>query len=285
MILAAALSLSLHLPWGGIDRTYHVYRPSAIPAAQKAPLVVMLHGGYGTGAQAEKSYGWDELAQREGFIVAYPDGVNRAWNAGMCCGTPRKRNIDDVGFITAMVARIEQDQHADPARIYITGMSNGAMMAYRLACEAPFPIAAIGPVAGTLDMVPPCGDPQRTSVMEIHGLTDEHVPFDGGAGVNRPQPQPFPSVPDTLAVWQRADGCSSDPQRVSHGVVATSIWECANGARVELLTIANAGHEWPGGRRTARGAFLGALLHLAPADPVSDALDATETLWRFFSSR
>lgn len=283
MILAAALSITLHLLSGGIDRTYHLYRPSTIPAAQKAPLVVMLHGGYGTGLQAEKAYGWDELAEREHFIVAYPDGVNRAWNAGMCCGTPRKNNIDDVAFIAAMVAQIERDQNADPARIYITGMSNGAMMAYRLACEAPFPIAGIGSVAGTLDMTS-CAHPQHTKILEIHGLTDRHVPFDGGPGINTPQLQPFPSVDRTLAVWQQANLCGPDVQRSISGVVTTQHWICSGGHDVELISIANAGHEWPGSRRGPRGALLGPLLHIAPADPVSNAINATETLWRFFSA-
>lgn len=282
MMLAAALSLTLHLLSGGLDRTYHVYRPSSLPQGQRAPLVVMLHGGYGSGAQAEEKYGWDQLAERERFVVAYPDGVRRSWNAGMCCGAARKRNIDDVGFITAMVNELERAQNADPKRVYVTGMSNGAMMAYRLACEAPFPIAAIGSVAGTLDM-PSCAHPQHTKILEIHGATDEHVPLQGGVGINKPQPQPFPSVAQTLEVWRDANACSSNSRNTSAGVVATARWTCSAGD-VELITIAGAGHEWPGSHRGPRGAFLGALLHIAPADPISDAINATATLWHFFTS-
>src|SRR5579862_9508512 len=152
MILAVALSLTLHLTSGGLERTYHLYRPSSLTQGERAPLVVMLHGGYGSGAQAEKDYGWDREAEAHRFIVAYPDGIGRSWNAGMCCGPARSRAVDDVGFVTAMVHDIERTQNADPARVYVAGMSNGAMMAYRLACEAPFPIAAAGSVAGTLDM-------------------------------------------------------------------------------------------------------------------------------------
>lgn len=282
MILAAALSVTLHLLWGGLDRTYHVYRPTSIPQGVPAPLVVMLHGGYGTGAQAEHSYGWDQEAERGRFIVAYPDGYRRSWNAGMCCGPARSRNVDDVGFIAAMVHQIERSQNADRKRVYITGMSNGAMMAYRLACEAPFPIAGIGSVAGTLDMTS-CSNPQHAKLMEIHGLADEHVPFDGGAGVNHPQPQPFASVPATLAVWQGANGCGSDAIRAVRGVVTTTRWLCSIGGNVELITIANAGHEWPESTG-ARGAVLGTLLHIAPADPISHAFNATDALWTFFSS-
>jgi polyhydroxybutyrate depolymerase len=282
MLVAAVLSITLHLTSGGLDRTYHLYRPPSLGPSERAPLVVVLHGGFGTGTQAEKDYGWDREAQRHRFLVAYPDGIARSWNAGQCCGPAKARNVDDVGFIGAMVAQIERTQNADPRRVFITGMSNGAFMAYRLACEAPFPIAAIGSVAGTLD-TQSCGNPQRTSVMEIHGLQDQHVPFNGGMGINKTQPGPRPSVPQTLAVWQRADGCSGSARRSSRGVVARSAWTCANGSRVELITIANAGHEWPGSRRGPRGALLGSLFHIAPADPVSDALNATQTLWEFFT--
>lgn len=268
MILAAALSVTLHLLSGGLDRTYHLYRPSSLPQGARAPLVVMLHGGYGTGAQAERSYGWDQQAERGRFIVAYPDGYRRAWNAGMCCGPARSQHLDDVGFIAAMVRQIEQTQNADPGRIYIAGMSNGAMMAYRLACEAPFPIAGIGSVAGTLDMTS-CSNPQHVKLMEIHGLADEHVPFNG--------------VGRTLAVWQGANGCGSDAIRSVRGDVTTTHWQCSTGGDVELITIANAGHEWPDSTGP-RGALLRPFLHIAPADPVSHALNATDTLWTFFSS-
>jgi len=243
----------------------------------------MLHGGYGNGAQAEKDYGWDTLADREHFIVAYPDGVRRSWNAGMCCGPARDHNVDDVAFIAAMVSELERTQNADAQRVYITGMSNGAMMAYRLACEAPFPIAAVGSVAGTFDM-PSCANPQRTRIMEIHGLTDQHVPFDGGIGINHSQPQPFPSVEDTLAIWQRANGCTRGPRANTAGVVTRTRWTCEQGDDVELVTIANAGHEWPGSHKGPSRAFLARLLHLAPADPVSDAVDGAQMLWRFFRS-
>jgi poly(3-hydroxybutyrate) depolymerase len=92
----------------GTRRTFLVYRPAILPAA--APLVVMLHGGFGTGAQAEKSYHWDTEADRAHFVVAYPDGLDRAWNTGGgCCGVPGRNNADDVGFITAMISAIEHE--------------------------------------------------------------------------------------------------------------------------------------------------------------------------------
>lgn len=282
MILAAALTLTLHLSSSGLDRTYRLYRPSSIAQDARAPLVVVLHGGYGSGAQAERAYGWDQQGERGQFLVAYPDGYRRSWNAGMCCGAAKSRNVDDVGFITAMVRKIERTQHADPNRVYVTGMSNGAMMAYRLACEAPFPIAGIGSVAGTLDM-DSCANPHHTKILEIHGLTDAHVPFNGGMGINHPQPQAFPSVENTLAVWRGRNGCDSRASTSAYGVVTTKRWNCSTDS-LELITIANAGHEWPGSKKGPRGALLAPLLHIAPADPVSDAINATQTLWKFFNS-
>src|ERR1700693_6643059 len=104
---------------GGLDRTYRVHKPSGLPAS--APLVVMLHGGFGSGEQAERAYGWDQLADTEKFAVAYPDGIGRAWNVHGCCGQPSSEGIDDVGFITSMVAEISRGIRTAPSRIHATG--------------------------------------------------------------------------------------------------------------------------------------------------------------------
>jgi polyhydroxybutyrate depolymerase len=132
---------------GGVARSYLVYRPVALPAA--APLVVMLHGGFGTGAQAERSYHWDAEAGRGHFVVAYPNGLDRAWNTGGgCCGVPGRTGTDDIGFITAMVSAIEHQLPVSPRRVYATGISNGGIMAYTLACHTSV-FAAIGPDSAT----------------------------------------------------------------------------------------------------------------------------------------
>jgi polyhydroxybutyrate depolymerase len=165
------------IEFGGTRRTFNVHRPQGLP--DTAPLVVMLHGGFGTGAQAERSYHWDNEADAGHFLVAYPDGLNRAWNAGTCCGEPQRVNADDVGFITAMVGAIEQQIPVDRARVYATGMSNGAMMALRLGCQTDT-FAAIAPVAGTL--LTDCSGARPTSLLQIHGTADDRVPYNGGPG-------------------------------------------------------------------------------------------------------
>src|SRR5581483_105265 len=118
---------TLTITVGGRSRTFHLYRPATL--SDPAPLVVMLHGGFGSGSQAEKSYHWDDEANSGHFLVAYPDGVNRAWNTGGgCCGTPASQHIDDVGFLTQMVATIEHEVPINASRIYVTGISNGGIM-------------------------------------------------------------------------------------------------------------------------------------------------------------
>src|SRR6185369_3270151 len=116
-------------PFGGLDRSYRLYLPEGLPTP--APLVVMLHGGFGSAAQAERAYGWDQLADGAKFAVAYPDGEGRAWNAnGGCCGRPGRTNVDDVGFVSAVVDDVGSNIGIDADRVYATGISNGGMMAY-----------------------------------------------------------------------------------------------------------------------------------------------------------
>ena len=273
--LAPALARESSIAAGGRTRTYILLRPSGLPRTTPVPLVVVLHGGFGTGAQAEKSYRWDEAAAAHGFVVAYPDGVRRSWNAGGgCCGTGASAPIDDVGFLDALIAKISSEENIDPARIYLTGISNGAAMSYRYACDGKIPVAAIGSVAGT--MPGGCAHPRPTSVMEIHGLQDRNIPFDGGVGPKGVTKLDWPAVHTTLDIFRRADACA--PATTSRsGVVERSESVCGNHA-VTLITIADAGHQWPG---SVDKPVIRTLLGL---DAPSTALDATATLWSFFES-
>ncbi|WP_205875724.1 alpha/beta hydrolase family esterase [Mycobacterium camsae] len=266
---------SQSIEWAGASRTFHVYRPQGLTGA--APLVVMLHGGFGSGEQAERSYNWDTEADKGRFLVAYPDGEGRAWNAGSCCGNPSQANLDDVGFISAVIAAIEHQTTVDPARVYATGMSNGAMMALRMACETDL-FAAIAPVAGTL--VTDCSRARPTSVLQIHGTADASVPYNGGPGKalkmdGTPRVDGLP-VPAVTAAWRTIDRCGP-PSTTTSGVVTTETATCADGRDVELISVADAGHQWPG---SVRGPILERLGLPQP----STALDATDTIWQFFAS-
>jgi polyhydroxybutyrate depolymerase len=257
---------------GGVTRTYIVYRPVVLPA--KAPLVVMLHGGFGSASQAEKSYHWDTEADAGHFLVAYPDGLDRAWNTGGgCCGTPGKTNVNDVGFITAMVSAIEHALPVDAGRVYATGISNGGIMAYTLACRTGI-FAAIGPDSAT--ELGSCPSPAPLSVIAIHGTADKNIPYDGGEGDGVAHID-GPSVPAVNAAWRRTDDCAP-PAITTAATVTTSVARCPADRAVELVTIAGAGHQWPG------AASKPAVQKLLQLDPPSPALSATEVIWRFFAA-
>ena len=273
---ASAASDLQTLQSGDRDRTYRIYRPESLAWAAQVPLVVVLHGGFGGSAQAERAYNWDETADAHGFVVLYPDGFEHSWNAGDCCGPAQRQNVDDVAFLTALVDHVRSAERIDPERIYVTGISNGAMMAYRLACESSLHIAAIGPVAGTLEV--PCTAAPPTSVLAIHGLSDGNVPFAGGqpsAGVER---NPRRAVPDVVAQWRTLDGCTK-PAVDKTGPVTTEAAHCAHGRDVALITVSGAGHQWPGGQPASAAATR--ILRL---DPPSSAIDATAQLWTFFAA-
>jgi polyhydroxybutyrate depolymerase len=248
----------------GVERSFRLYVPAPLSLARPVPLVLMLHGGFGSAGHAEAAYGWNGAADRYGFVVAYPDGLGRAWSVGGgCCGRPGRTGTDDVAFITAVVAGLGDRLAVDRSRVFATGMSNGAMMAYRLACESTV-FAAIAPVAGTL--MGPCPQPRPLSLLHIHGLADASVPFDGSPGTGYEKID-GPDIPSTMDIWRVADDC--EPPRVEPGdPVTRSTADCAAGRSVTLITIAGAGHQWPGAKdRTPAG-----------------ALDATDVIWQFFAA-
>lgn len=256
---------------GGLSRSYLVTVPVGLRA--RSPLVVMMHGGFGTASQARESYGWDDVAAAEDIVVAYPDGLNRAWNAGDgCCGTSGEDGVDDVAFIEAMVGEIRAGLRIDDSRVYATGMSNGAMMSYRLACDTDT-FAAIAPVAGTI--LGSCERPTPISVIAIHGEADDSVHMDGSAGNGAEGIDGMP-VPEAVALWRDVDGCDA-PAVTVEAAVTTSIAACRDRRTVELVTIAGAGHQWPGSARTAAQQRLG-------ADVPYPDLDATSVIWAFFEA-
>jgi polyhydroxybutyrate depolymerase len=224
----------------GLDRTYRLYKPAGLPAA--APLVVMLHGGFGDGAQAERAYGWDQLAGSAKFVVAYPDGLDRAWNVngGGCCGQPAHKGIDDVAFIAAVVGDIRKSVGIDASRVYATGISNGGIMSYTLACNTAL-FAAIGPDSAT--QLDPCRSPHPTSILHIHGTADRLIRYSGGPGAGVAHIN-GPPVQELNAFWRNVDRCA-EPAVTASGMVSTSTAICADNRSVVLVTVDGGGHEWP----------------------------------------
>lgn len=262
-----------------------VHVPAALDPAQPAPLVLALHGG---GGHAEfmaddAHYALQKKADEAGFIVAFPNGYSKlpgerfaTWNAGGCCGDARDRGVDDVAFARAVVAAVQARWRVDPARVFATGMSNGGMMAHRLACEAADVFRAVASVAGT-DATDRCTPSRPISVLHIHARDDTHVLFDGGAGPgafrDTSKVMNFVSVPETVSRWVARDRCTAPPQRSLDvpGAYCETHTGCADGREVQLCVTETGGHTWPGAPTVRRG-----------KPGASTALDANDVIWRFF---
>jgi polyhydroxybutyrate depolymerase len=263
----------------GITREYLVHVPGSYRGAP-TPMLLALHGGGGNADfQADDSkYKLISKSDAAGFIAVFPSGYSRfpsgilaTWNAGTCCGAAQKNNVDDVGFIRAVIARVERQANIDKGRVFATGMSNGAMMSWRLACEAP-EIRAIAPVEGT-DNTLSCRPAHPVAVIEFHAADDPIVPFNGGAG-SGPSQTDFVSVPATQAKWVALDRASPAAARVLTVAGAHCDLHKANrgGAPVELCVTDTGGHSWPGGG-TQQG-----------RKQPSMAISANDLMWSFFSS-
>ena len=228
--------------------------------------------------------GFNHLADQKGFLVVYPDSIGRHWNDGRGTTSIAPRNVDDVGFISALIRRLEADFAIDTKRVYATGMSNGAMFAQRLACELSDQIAAIGPVSGTMaeNIASQCVPGQQVSVVEVHGTKDAFVLWDGGSV--RALGGKVLSVAKTMARWAQLDGCRGtaptvvdEPHRDGRGgawVQRVVYGPCREGIDVVLYAIQGGRHAWP------------AVLTRYPALPGNRNLasNTAEVIWDFFES-
>ena len=272
------------LEHGDRSRTYRVHVPASYRPEVPAPLLLALHGGGGSMDYMgrDENYGLISLSERTGLVLVLPNGISRlrsgmlaTWNAGDCCGAARDEQVDDVGYIRRVLEQVQRQLSIDPQRIYATGMSNGAMMAYRLACELPGVFRAIAAVAGT-DNTGSCTPAQPVSVLHIHARNDSHVLYEGGAGpdaVERSKITDFRSVPETVTRWVERNSCPKTPQRVleKDGAWCERYAPCAGGAQVQLCVTAAGGHSWPGGAKR-RG------------EAPTQALSANEQMWTFFTA-
>lgn len=265
----------------GVTRTYALYVPASLQPGVPAELVVALHGGGGNAANLERTIGLDAIAEREGFLVVYPDGSGRledillTWNAGNCCGYALDEQVDDVGFVRAVVDQLSGMYAIDPHRVFATGMSNGGMMSYRLACEAADLFAAVAPVAGALN-VADCEPVEPVSVLAIHGAADQHVLFEGGPPIVKADvhERVDRSVHYAMTFWAARDGCGLGPVVEQSGAVMhESYIGCQPGLSVELLAVEGGGHAWPG-----------AVKFTAQGDEPSPDLNASEAMWEFFAA-
>jgi len=267
---------------GGLERTYRLHIPPNYDGNRSWPLVFVFHGGYGSGADMETLTSFDQLADEKGFIVAYPNGYIDHWNDGRSTD-PTYTNVDDVGFVAALIDELSSYYNIDPKRIFASGMSNGGIFTYRLACELSDRLAAIGPVSGSLaeNLVTHCSPAQAISIIHIHGLADQLVKFEGGT-----VPSPYGGVTypvlEALALWVGFDGCTGRPETIelpdadpSDGTTTRMISysHCQNDSAVTLYAITGGGHTWPGGEYASEGA----------GGKTSHDFSASDVIWEFFS--
>jgi len=228
---------------GGLQRTYLVHVPAGIE--QPNGLVINLHGAGMTGGQQAAMTNYNAIADQHGFVVAYPDGVDFSWADGRGASVPDRQGVDDVGFLVALVDRLTDEFGIDRGRVFATGMSAGAFMANRLACERADVVAAIAPIAGTLGTTFPCAPSRPVSVLAVHGTGDQVVPFNGGPMLGRGGPSDIVSAPALAQRWRELDGCPApvedSPAPAVHRLTASG---CADGTEVAFVHVDGGGHTW-----------------------------------------
>jgi polyhydroxybutyrate depolymerase len=287
---------------GGITRDYRLHVPPAAASGRALPLVLNLHGSTQNATLQELQSGMDASSDRDGYLVAYPNGTRVAtkltpdpvakdaqysWNAGVCCGLPVDKHIDDVAFLEAVIDDVEHHTLVDRRRVYMTGMSSGGMMAYAMAAQASDRVAAIASVSGQVEM--PAIHPSRpVPTMEFHSVDDPVAKFSGVANTH---PSQRFSVMDGIDQWVQADGCARAPHTAatirgaagssSAGETATLVTysPCRSGSAVELWRFTGSGHVWPGAPFNTGPPSTWIL------DGVGRGItlvDANERMWQFF---
>lgn len=272
--------------FAGEERGYYLQVPAKVArAGAKVPLVIALHGGGGNGKIHAMMTGFTAKAEREGFIVVYPDGSGGlgdmllTWNSGHCCAYALEEKIDDVGYIRALLDKLVREQPVDPRRVYVTGLSNGGMMSHYLGIAMGDKIAAIAPVISSLfGDEPQPATPVPTII--INGGQDNAVKVDGGSlgggrAARNAADAPVKPVAYQGDFWAAANGCHGSPQQEQVNAQVTR-WRyaCPRGQEVERYLVLDNGHAWPGGRPGRR-----------QADHPSMSLDATDVIWDFFKTK
>jgi polyhydroxybutyrate depolymerase len=277
-------TVSRTLEVGDLSRTYSLRVPPSL-GREPAPLVLVFHGGGGTGPGTERLTRFSALADREGFLVAYPDGIGRNWNDGREFTTSRahRDHVDDVAFVAALLDAVSRIHPVDPRRIYATGISNGAIFSHYLAAHLSSRIAAIAPVVGGIaDPPDPWFRPERpVSVLILQGTTDPLVPYHGGPvafGRGR-----IIDTEEAARRWAAVDGASREP--TEEALPAADRRRCGgarktytggrDGSEVALVRLEGGGHTWPGGAQYLPEMLIGR---------VCPDFDATALIWAFFKA-
>lgn len=279
---AYAVDLSLKtLRIGNLSRAYFSERGGQ---GEPKPLLIALHASGSTGSVMARSTGLTEIAEAAGYMVVYPNGTGltidaRTWNSGGCCGYAQMHKVDDVAFIRALIDKLAAEGLADRNRVYLAGMSNGGMMAYRLAAEAPGLFKGVAVVSAVLD-IPPETVKAGVPVLHIHGSDDPFIPFLGGVGSKEPSQVPRLSVARTIDAWVKANGADPKPETRDIPDTAgdgTTVRQYTYHSKsdpqaVVLYEVKGGGHNWPG-----------AAASMINGGKASQNLDASRTIVDFFN--
>lgn len=282
------------LEHGGMTREYWLHDPRKGKVGELRPLIIVLHGGGGKADRFDGMTGrdasFDALADREDLLVAYPQGYKKQWNDGREIPNvaAQEMNLDDVGFISALIDEMIKRHDVDPKRVYATGPSNGGHMSNRLACDLSEKIAAVGIVIGNMPvkMVDKCKPENSVSVLIMNGTADPLVPFNGGTvhlmGMERGEDI---STAKTFDFWLKQAGFQHGPANIKPEELpdadpndktrVTRQDYKGEKAEVVLYTVDGGGHTWPGGRQYFFESVVGRVSH---------DINATETIWNFFKA-
>lgn len=272
---------SASLQVGGLTRTYIVHLPMNYHGSSPLPVVFVFHGGSGNARNMNKLTNFNALADRQHFIVVYPQGHQNHWADGRGTTPPERVGINDVLFVSTLIDQLSRNLKIDSARVYAAGISNGGFFVQLLGCELAQKIAAIAVVAATLPtrVAQQCHPSRPMPTLLIHGTDDQFVPFVGGE-MTKGSGGSVLSVSATIATRVLQNACLKSiigsvlPPIVNDGtqVQQDSYVGCRSDADVTLYTIFGGGHTWPGGYP-----YLPRIV-----GKTSRNLDATVAIWDFF---
>lgn len=272
----------------GRTRTFLLHIPKGYSDSKEYPLVMLFHGGGGSGTKVGNQTDFDEKADKEGFILVAPDGVKHNWNDGRGTTDAEKLGVEDIKFLRALVNNLQGKLLIDSNKIYATGVSNGGIFSHRLACDMADVFAATGPAIGSIpsNYISKCSPAKPISIVVIQGTADPFIPIDGGDTKHKTlgigDGGLVESADNAMKFWASKNGCTKTekeklPIIVNDGTSVEKITNtnCKENTEVVYYIVNGMGHGWPPKGGEARERISG---------PNTGNIDATEIFWEFFKS-
>jgi polyhydroxybutyrate depolymerase len=240
----------------GAERTYILHVPPGLDSVQSVPVVFAFHEHFEDAPSMQRLTGFNDISNKAGFLLVYPEGIGNSWNAGRCCGAAATKDLDEAAFVRQILADLGTNVNIDTRRIFAAGLGNGGALVYRFACEMSDTFPAVASVGGSL-LSSPCQPSQPVSITEVHGLKDDPAPYEGGGDFNNPP------VEELIHTWAQLDGCTDSPQVDKENIIThTRYASCKAGTAVELYALEEGEHVWPS----------------------KEVLDTSQIIWDFFAA-